>query len=98
MKFVEIQLNIHNNNHSSADLRKSGNPAETQIREVKKKLYSIKSKTNTPDRVWNFVISWTCKTGNLTANIYIYEQARTLSVIIIGETPDISEYFYFVFV
>ena len=40
--------------HASAPHRPNENPAEGNIREIKKKWYRIQAKTNAPDIVWEY--------------------------------------------
>ena len=83
--------------HVSGPRRPNENPAEGNIREIKKKWYRIQSKTNAPDRLWDYGISYVCETGNLTVNSSRYSNGRTPIECITGDTPDVSEYIDFGF-
>ena len=83
--------------HVSGPRRPNENPAEGNIREIKKKWYRIQAKTNTPDRLWDYGISYVCETGNLTVNSSRYSNGRTPIECITGDTPDLSEYIDFGF-
>ena len=85
------------NYHISEPRRPNQNPSEAAIREVKKRLYRLMLKKRVPRRLWNFGLLWICKTGNVTVTCSHYAQGRTPFEIIIGETPDISEFFDFGF-
>ena len=83
--------------HQSGAYRPNENPAEGNIREIKKKWYRIQAKTNAPDRVWDYGISYVCETGNLTVNSSRYSNGRTPIECITGDTLDVSEYIDFGF-
>ena len=83
--------------HVSAPHRPNENPSEGNIREIKKKWYRIQAKTNAPDRVWDYGISYLYETGNLTVNRSRYSNVRTPIECITGDTPDVSEYIDFGF-
>ena len=83
--------------HVSGPRRPNENPAEGNIREIKKKWYRIQAKTNAPDRLWDYGISYVCETGNLTVNSSRYSNGRTPIECITGDTPDLSEYIDFGF-
>ena len=55
------------------------------------------TKTSVPKRLWDFGYNWICETGNLSVSSSKYAQGCTPVEIIIGETPDISEYTDFSF-
>ena len=48
--------------HVSAPHRPNENPEKGKIRQIKKKWYRIQAKTNAPDRVWDYGISYVCET------------------------------------
>ena len=73
------------------------NPAEGSIREVKKRFYRMKEKHGVHDRLWDFLISYVCETGNVIANGSKYSKGRTPMEYISGNTPYISEYMDFSF-
>ena len=52
-------------------------------------------KINIPRRLWDFVLAWVCKTGNVTVSSSHYAEGRTPLEILTGETPDITEYLDF---
>ena len=81
--------------HVSAPYRPDENPAEGCIREIKRRLYRIMHKNNIPRCLWDFVLAWVCKTGNVTVSSSHYAEGRTPLEILTGETPDITEYLDF---
>ena len=81
--------------HVSAPRRPNENPAEGSIREIKKCAYRVMVEKGIPDRLWDYVITWVCETGNICANSSRYSIVQTPLEIITGETPDISEYMDF---
>ena len=83
--------------HVSQPYRPNENPAEGSIREVKKKYYRLKSKYNVPDRLWDFLVTYVCEIGNVTATSSKYSNGRTPLKLISGNTPEISEYLDFSF-
>ena len=83
--------------HQPGAYRPNKNPTEGNKREIKKKWYRIQAKTNAPDLVWDYGISYVCGTGNLTVNSCRYSDARTPIECITGDTPDLSEYIDFGF-
>ena len=83
--------------HVSQPYRPNENPAEGSIREVKKKYIRLKSKYNVPDRLWDFLVTYVCEIGNVTATSSKYSNGRTPLEIISGNTPEISEYLDFSF-
>jgi hypothetical protein len=52
-------------------------------------------KTNAPLSLWDYCCSLVARIKNLTANNYYAAQGRTPMEILIGDTPDISEYMAF---
>ena len=82
---------------ASGPRRPNENPAESAIREIKRRWYRIMDKKQVPLRLWDFAMVWVCETGNLTVSSSKYARGRTAVEIITGETPDISEYTDFCF-
>ena len=77
--------------------RPNQNPAESAIREVKKRWYRVMIKKSVPKRFWDYGIVWICETGNITVSSSRYANGRTPLEHVTGETPDISEYLDFGF-
>ena len=87
----------HINYHVSQPYKPDENPADGSIREVKKKYYRLKVKHNVPDRLWDFLVSYTCEIGNVTVTSSKYAKGRTPIEHISGNTPEITEYLDFSF-
>ena len=83
--------------HVSQPRTPKENPAEGSIREVKRRYYRMKEKYGMHDRLWDFLTTYICETGNVTANSSKYAKGRTPMESISGDTPDISEYMDFSF-
>lgn len=83
--------------HVSQPYRPNENPAESAIREIKRRWYRIMMKKNVPKRLWDFGFVWVCDTGNMTVSSSRYAKGRTPLEIVTGETPEISEYIDFGF-
>mgnify|MGYP003326537431 FL=1 len=81
--------------HVSQPYTPRENPAEGSIREIKRRLYRIMHKKNIPWRLWDFILSWICETGNVVVSSSPYANGRTPLEILTGETPDITEYLDF---
>jgi hypothetical protein len=68
------------------------NRAEINIREAKKSIQRLMSRTNTPKALWDYcacyVADLTCYTAN---DIYVLH-GRTPHEVVTGNTPDITEY------
>ena len=77
--------------------RPNENPAESAIREVKKRWFRIMIKKRVPRRLWDYGLVWICETGNITVSSSRYGNGRTPIEFITGETPDITEYLDFSF-
>ena len=96
-KFMKTIREYDIKHHISAPRRPNENPAEGQIRELKRRWYRIMTKRDVPERLWDFGLIWVCETGNLAASSTKYAGGRTPTELISGETPDISEYLDFGF-
>ena len=83
--------------HVSGPRRPNENPAESAIREIKKRWYRVMIKKQVPKRLWDFGLVWICETANLTVSSSHYANGRTALEYITGDTPDISEYIDFGF-
>ncbi|MGH3055899.1 MAG: hypothetical protein ACRDL7_13075, partial [Gaiellaceae bacterium] len=68
------------------------NRAERTIREVKKTVTHLMSRTKTPKRLWDFCMTYVCETRCLTAHPFFTLHGRTPQEHVTGHTPDISEY------
>ena len=71
------------------------NPAETVIRELRKRWYRAVFKTNCPKCLWNYGLPHFAKLMQLTASNAADLQGRTPLGVLTGETPDISQYLDF---
>ena len=83
--------------HVSSPRRPNENPAEGSIREIRRRWYKIMTRKKVPKKLWDYLIVWTCETGNIPVSSSKYANGRTALEIITGETPDISEYLDFGF-
>ena len=95
--FVHTLRKYEIKHHVSSPRRPNENPAESAIRETKKRWYRIMNKRKVPERLWDYGIQWVVETANITANCSRYADGRTPLEIITGITPDISEYLDFGF-
>ena len=71
------------------------NPAETVIRELRKKWYRAIFRTNCPRALWNYGIPHFAKIMQLTASNAAGLNGKTPIGALTGETPDISQYLDF---
>ena len=78
-----------------APRRPNENPAEDAIREIKVKWYTIQQKYKIPNQLWDYGLTYVVETQNMTVNNSRYANGRAPTKIIIGETPNISEYIDF---
>ena len=67
------------------------NPAETVIRELRKKWYRAIFRTNCPRGLWNYGLPHFAKLMQLTASNAADLDGRTPLGALTGETPDISQ-------
>ena len=81
----------------SGPYRPNQNPAETVIRELRKRWYRTIFRTNCPRSLWNYGLPHIAKIMQLTASNAAGLDGRTPLEIITGDTPDISEYLDFGF-
>ena len=75
--------------------RPNQNPAETVIRELRKRWYRAIFRTNCPRVLWNFGLPHFAKIMQLTASYAADLNGRTPLGALLGETPDISQYLDF---
>lgn len=68
------------------------NRAEGAIRELKKHTVRIMAKTNTPQRLWDYCVTYVAEIRSLTSNDLYVLHGRTPLEMVTGNTPDISEY------
>ena len=71
------------------------NPAESVIRELRKRWYRAVFKTNCPKCLWNYGLPHFAKLMQLTASNAADLNGRTPLGALTGETPDISQYLDF---
>ena len=83
--------------HVSIPRRPNKNPTEVTIREIKKRWYRIILKNKVPKIIWDYGLIWICEMVNLSVSSSQYESGKKPLDYITGETPDISEYLYFMF-
>ena len=83
--------------HVSAPRRPNKNPAEGTICKIKCRFYQVMHKKSVPKRLWDYLVTWICKTSSLSVSSSKYANGRTAVEIITGKTPDISEYLDFGF-
>ena len=75
--------------------RPNYNPAETVIRELRKRWYRAIFRTNCPRALWNYGLPHFAKLMQLTASNAANLNGKTPLGAITGETPDISQYLDF---
>ena len=75
--------------------RPNQNPAEGTIREIRRRWYRLLFRTNCPSRLWCYGIPYVCALMRLTASHSGRLNGRTPIEVLMGETPDISEYLDF---
>ena len=86
IKFHTIESEYHNQN-----------AAEGVIREVRRRWFRLKILTNIPNRLWDYGLQWVCDLMQRTVNSRFDTKNRTPYEIVLGDTPDISEYMDFAF-
>ena len=96
-KFQQIIRKYEIPYHIVEHERPNQNPAESVIRELKKKWYRILYKMNCPIRLWDYGLQYAAEIMNVTASNSGNLNGRTPLELITGETPDISEYLDFGF-
>jgi hypothetical protein len=75
--------------------RPSQNRAESVIQEVKRKWFRQMTKRRVPKRLCDYGIVRVCEAMSLTANSSFALGGQTPMELVMGETPDISEYLDF---
>ena len=83
--------------HISSPQRSNENPAESCIREVKRRFFRILTCQKVPMRLWDYLMIWISETGSLLVFRSKFANGRISLELITGETPDISEYLHFGF-
>jgi hypothetical protein len=68
------------------------NRAEVNIREAKKSIHRLMTKTKTPKILWDYCASYVAEIISLTANNLYAVNGRTPHELVTGNTPDISEW------
>ena len=96
-EFKKIISTYDINWHVSQPRTPRENPAESAIRELKRRWYHIQFKTGAHDRVWDFGINYVAETDRVIVSKSRYARGRTPMEIVTGVTPDISEYLDFGF-
>ena len=85
------------NYHVSEPRRPNQNPAESAIRELKRKWYRLMARRKVHPRLWDHAVQWLSEIGNVTVSTSRYANGRTSLEMITGETPDITEHLDFSF-
>ena len=85
------------NHHISALRQPNENPDEGAIREIKRRFNRITERKHVPKQIWDYLAVWICKTGSLSVSSSQYSRGQMAFEIIMGGTPDISEYLDFGF-
>ena len=67
-KFMKTIRDYQIQYHVSGPRRPNENPAESMIREIKRRWYRIMTRKRVPPRVWDFGLIWICETQSLTAS------------------------------
>jgi hypothetical protein len=68
------------------------NHAEGTIKEIKKQTMRLMQKTNTPQCLWDYCITYVTEIRALTSTDLYILHGRTPNEMLTGNTPDISEY------
>jgi transposase len=68
------------------------NRAELNIREAKKKILRLMTRTNTPKALWDYCATYVADITCYTANDIYVLHGRTPHEMVTGNTPDITEY------
>ena len=76
------------NYHVSEPRRPNQNPAESAIRELKRKWYRLMARRKVHPRLWDHAVQWLSEIGNVTVSTSRYANGRTSLEMITGETPD----------
>ncbi|MGH3053527.1 MAG: hypothetical protein ACRDL7_00940, partial [Gaiellaceae bacterium] len=94
-KWKEVRLNCQLRQTETEPYSPWQNRAERTIREVKKSVVRLMSRTKAPMRLWDFCAVYVCETRCLTAHSIYSLHGRTPYECVTGNTPDISEYVEF---
>ena len=81
--------------HTAETKRTNQNPAEGVIQYLKNKWYCEMFHTYIPRGLWCYGYPYVAKIMQLTSSTSGKLQGQTPLELLIGETPDISEYLYF---
>ena len=97
-KFQQILRKYNILCHIVEPERPNQNPAESMIKELKRKLFTrVMYKNSCPAKLWSYELQYVSAIMNHTANNPGNLKDRTPLDLITGETPDISEYLDFGF-
>eukprot|EP00934_Nitzschia_sp_Nitz4_P004494 Nitzschia sp. Nitz4//scaffold699_size1639//47//1622//NITZ4_009318-RA/size1639-snap-gene-0.2-mRNA-1//-1//CDS//3329556654//4484//frame0 len=83
--------------HIAGPYRPNQNPAETVIRELRKRWYRTIFRTNCPQRLWHFAFPYIALLMSHTSTYAANLGGRTPIEHLTGDTPDISELLDFAF-
>ncbi len=65
---------------------------EVEIHELKRTVRCFMGRTNTPSQLWDFCCQYTAELQNRLARPLPWLQGRTPYEIMMGDTPDVSEF------
>ena len=83
--------------HRSEPHRHNENAVEGVIREIRRRWYRLMLSRNIPRRLWDYGLTWICELMQRTVNSRFDTFNKTPFSIVLGDTPDISEYTDFTF-
>ena len=75
--FMKTVIKYDTQYHISSPRRPNEDPVEGSIRQIKKRYYCIILKKKVPERLWDYVLVWIRKTGNLYVSSSHYASGRT---------------------
>ena len=70
---------------------------EGVIREIRRRWYRLILSRNIPKRLWDYGLTWVYELMQRTVNIRFDNFNKTIFSIVVGDTPNISEYTDFAF-
>ena len=70
---------------------------EGVIREIRRRWFRLMLSRNIPKRLWDYGLTWVCELMQRTVNSRFDTFNKTPFSIVVGDTPDISEYTDFTF-
>ncbi|MGH3054467.1 MAG: hypothetical protein ACRDL7_05760, partial [Gaiellaceae bacterium] len=94
-RWRDIRLNCQIKQTETEPYSPWQNRAERTIREIKKTVIRLMTRTRMPKSLWDFCMSYVCDTRCLTAHGIYSLHDRTPYELVTGDTPDISEFVEF---